>query len=183
MSNPPRSKLAAALRAALGGSALAGGLSGLGLGQPRERAAGPEPETPEANSGNGSLLASEIQARAGRTLESLHVQPVPPGHKHEPPPQRFNVVGDTVYVRACDAGALQASLLRRRRRIVTPGALERRDQPGGPWVQVRDPKDEYVQALGADVDAMERLAKGLEVRMFGPAGDVDFRYARPGSAS
>lgn len=172
------------------------------LGSALRGAADPQPETPAAvsgASGSGSL-ASEIQARAGRTLSSLHVEPVPPGHRHEPPARQFNVIGDIVYVREADAPALRAALMKRRATSMgksEPRAfvLERREQ-GGDWHQVVDVEtteqirrdlasgvgspleDEYVQALLENSEAVSRLEAGLIVKMYGPAGDIDFRYRK-----
>lgn len=73
------------------------------------------PALPAGAAGDGqSNLAAEMQRRAGRTLESMHVEPVDAGHPHYPPSQKFNVIGDTVYVRREDAAGLQDAILRRR---------------------------------------------------------------------
>jgi hypothetical protein len=72
-------------------------------------------------------LASEMQRRAGRTLDSLHVEGVPPGHQHYPPSKKFNCIGDTVYVRDEDYPALRAALIRRRREAINNENKEQRD--------------------------------------------------------
>lgn len=97
-------------------------ISLLGLLDPEARAADPSPPMPSQppppakpmESEGGTSLALEMQRRTGRTLDTVQVQVVGRDHRHYPPALKFNVIGSTVYVRAEDAPALQAAILRRR---------------------------------------------------------------------
>lgn len=85
---------------------------------PKQAAADPGPAVLPIKSepdGSSRPLALEMQARSGRTLDSLHVEVVDLDHRHCPPPKRFNMIGDSLYIRREDAPALQEAILRRRK--------------------------------------------------------------------